>query len=1842
MATIIGSNVNDILAVGSGDDTLDGGAGSDTYIFSGTGGGFDTFLDSGTSGTDTILAATDGTRIGLKSFSSRAGIEVISAGGKANVTIAGDGGANVLDFSTTTLSGIAAINGGAGNDTITGSAGIDTLIGGNGNDLLNGGGGGDRYLVSGTNDGFDTYRDTGTSGTDTILAGADGTRIGLQSFRTTDGIEQISANSYANVTIAGDGGANVLDFSATTLTGITVIDGGAGNDTITGSAGIDTLIGGNGNDLLNGGGGGDSYLVNGTNDGFDTYRDTGTSGTDTILAGSDGTRIGLQSFRTTDGIEQISANSYANVTIAGDGGANVLDFSATTLVGIAAISGGAGNDTLIGSAGADTLIGGDGNDLLRGGGGVDTAVYAGARSDYAVTETTTGLSVRALTGSDGTDLLVSVERLSFADGTYVYTPGVGLHPQVTKPELEVGPVSGLEDGAILLNITAQAADPSRALSLTLTGLPAGAILSAGVQNPDGSWKVSGDQLPGLALVPPKDYSGSFTLSALASDGAASRSGTFTVDVAAVADSAIVSAASVAGKEDAAIALKLAARLADSDGSEVLGVTLSGLPADASLNAGTRNADGSWTLPPDHLDGLTVTPPKNFSGTMTLTVTTTTTELSNGSVASKAATFSVAVAAVADAPILTVAPTSGVQGKPIALSIAAALTDTDGSEALSTTISGLPQGSVLSAGTVNADNTWTVSPSQLKGLTVTPPATFFGQLHLIVSASSTEQSNRSTASITTDLLVSVLPSVVTTGSTPAVLSAAPADGREDVRVPLNLSAHLPTNATGVLGIRIEGLPAGASLSAGTANADGSWTLAPTQLKGLSLISPHDYAGTMDLVLATTTTKANGELSTARLRFEVDVEAVADAPAIRVSDSSGKAGAPIGLLVGSALTDTDGSETLSVTLSGVPDRAVLSSGTHNEDGTWTLTSAQLSNLKMTPPSDFVGTAHLTVTAVATESSNGSTATSVGTITVTVGPAAVTTAPSSGNGSPTTGGSSTPNVVINPQVIEAHGSGDVVGFQLKNTTDHTAAAHFMSFGQPFVEGNVMPGDVLYARINGVEIPVQMDVKATNDDGSVRNAILTLKTPDIAANGSLDMVLTKGDAHAQASSIGAKDILAHGLDLKVTLDIHNADGTLTPHTFDAAQALQQAMTSGTLSTWMSGPQATEYRVNVPVGNGLTVTFDIRGYADGTNTTDVIVANDTTYTKGVGAFDYDYAIIRNGTKIASENNFHHNQNATWHQEVWSNGAPDQYLVRDVQYLVESGAIPAYDTTVGVSSSAISASAAKLNDSNTGLMDPGAVQQYMGTPGGRPDIGPETTWAARALLSQDPTAMKVLFENADAAGSIPWHFRDEATGAPVRIDDHPLLWLDGRGTGKAYGSDQLPEAFSQANTGWTVDASHRPSLTYVPYLLTGSHYYADELAFQASSTIAFYAPGNWRDLDGNLTFKAEERASAWTLRDLSDAAYVLPDDYALKEYFTSLTGSNLHNFIETYVTGGAMDKFGEIEGFTTDYNFHQKGLISPWQQDYLAITLGYMAQRGYAEAGQALAWMDNFISGRFTHADEGFDPLLGSLTSPYLTVVDPVSGQPLTTWAEVYNATMATMTHTVTGQEGYPDWAGGAAAVAKASLASIISATGSTQSIEAYGYLAGMTAKMGSDYVNDPTWAITPKLSDGQYLRNDDIHVVTSSADTVLKGSNSDQLLHGGSGNDKITGGTGIDLLFGGNGNDILDGVSGNDYLFGNAGDDRLIAGKGNEFLKGGTGSDTFVFTENVAGHHTVADFTIGQDHLEVHQTAGGVASVSALLAGATADTNDNAVLHLSHDLEITLLGVHIGQMSTADIRWMG
>lgn len=738
------------------------------------------------------------------------------------------------------------------------------------------------------------------------------------------------------------------------------------------------------------------------------------------------------------------------------------------------------------------------------------------------------------------------------------------------------------------------------------------------------------------------------------------------------------------------------------------------------------------------------------------------------------------------------------------------------------------------------------------------------------------------------------------------------------------------------------------------------------------------------------------------------------------------------------------------------------------------------------------------------------------------------------------------------------EIVGLRLQGTDGALPAGRVVTFGEVFTVGEIPAGQGLVARIGGTEVPVQMDVKTTWDDGSVRHAVLSLAVPSDAP--STDLMLALGAPPAGP----AVSLPSSGWDVTVSVDLRNPDGGVTPLSVSAAQALATA----TPEVWLSGPLATEVRVSAPLNDQLTATFDIRALADGSVRTDVIVSYDWAYATPMTNLVYDVTVAENGRTVMQETALSHNHHANWHLPVWS-GAPEPavLVVHDPAHMIATGAVPALDLGIALDSTRVETQWAQIQSGSvdTGPMGSAFVTKYMPQTGERSDIGVLPTWSSQWLLGQSEAAWEVMLADADAAGSVPWHFRSEATGDWVTVDERPNLWIDSRGTNTRFGADALTMPYeTKASTGWTPDTAHAPSLTALPYLATGDRYYLDELQAQANWSMLTVDP-NYRGKSAGIVESQQIRAQAWTLRTLADAATLSPDADPAKDYFESKLENNLTYLNEMYVLGGARDFAGQLEGYSGDGGNRDANMIQPWQDDYLTQSLAYVALQGFASAESLVEWKLNFEAGRFISEDLGFDPLYGP-TGDFIhrAGTKTALGPYFTTWSQLYQANFGDPTKTYPALGNYASSSSSYAANARSALAATISLTWDPDAIEAWGFLVGKLsldpAAVAATAI-DPKYTTMPRLPDGSYLSSDAIQV--ASAPGLLSGGNRNQMLHGSAGTDTVQGGSAIDLLYGGDGDDLLSGGDGDDVLMGGNGGDVLLGGAGNDILRGKGGLDT-------------------------------------------------------------------------------
>ncbi|WP_280048854.1 retention module-containing protein [Pseudomonas nitroreducens] len=245
---------------------------------------------------------------------------------------------------------------------------------------------------------------------------------------------------------------------------------------------------------------------------------------------------------------------------------------------------------------------------------------------------------------------------------------------------------------------------------------------------------------------------------------------------------------------------------------------------------------------------------------------------------------------------------------------------------------------------------------------------------------------------------------------------------------------------------------------------------------------------------------------------------------------------------SLVDTDGSETLSISIGKIPVGATLSDGKNSFTADATHSSVDLKGwnldtLTLTPPADFNGTIKLEVSATATESSNNDAATRTVDLNVTVYP--VNDAPTSANQNQSTA-EDTP---LTGKIVASDVDGDTLSYAVK-------AGATPAHGSVTV--NAATGDYTYTPAKDYNGPDSFTVRISDGKGGFADSVVNVNvTPVNDAPTTADQSKTTAEDTALTGKIVATDVdgdtlsyafqsqAAHGT---VVLNTATGDYTYTP----------------------------------------------------------------------------------------------------------------------------------------------------------------------------------------------------------------------------------------------------------------------------------------------------------------------------------------------------------------------------------------------------------------------------------------------------------------------------------------------------------------------------------------------------------------------------------------------------------------------------------------------------------------------------------------------------------------------------
>ena len=483
----------------------------------------------------------------------------------------------------------------------------------------------------------------------------------------------------------------------------------------------------------------------------------------------------------------------------------------------------------------------------------------------------------------------------------------------------------------------------------------------------------------------------------------------------------------------------------------------------------------------------------------------------------------------------------------------------------------------------------------------------------------------------------------------------------------------------------------------------------------------------------------------------------------------------------------------------------------------------------------------------------------------------------------------------------------------------------------GQALPEGVASAGLRVGTFATQTDIKNRWPDGSIRFAIVSVYVP------------AGGDYPIQPAAISTGSFAPN---------VPTASVALTSGTVAYTAILPTAASS---DRWLSGPLVYEGRSVVAPRSSATglahpflrINFDTRVYNDGQARVDVSVEN-VLDQAGATTVTYDAAITVNGAQVFTKSSVQHYYLTRWRKVFKLASTALASITPDIAPFNASRALPPYLPLVA---NVVSAPAGV----NYEILQGGALLPNMPEHGGRPELAPYPDWTARYLVHKDLTQRAFVLANGDLAGSWPIHMREAGSLSGVgserlvSIDQRPNVWLDERAQSnlwdyikgaplpiREYGST-IP---GPGQTALIPDNAHQPSLAYVPYLLTGDRYYAEEMAFWANYGMVRTFPGDGLRSSQGLLINNETRGIGWPLRNLVDAATYYPDASPVKAYLSQKVLNNLQ-YLDTY----ANSQNPVTNPFQMLWiNRRPEGgqYISLWEQTYLAHAIDRANQQGFA------------------------------------------------------------------------------------------------------------------------------------------------------------------------------------------------------------------------------------------------------------------------------------------------------------
>jgi hypothetical protein len=314
-----------------------------------------------------------------------------------------------------------------------------------------------------------------------------------------------------------------------------------------------------------------------------------------------------------------------------------------------------------------------------------------------------------------------------------------------------------------------------------------------------------------------------------------------------------------------------------------------------------------------------------------------------------------------------------------------------------------------------------------------------------------------------------------------------------------------------------------------------------------------------------------------------------------------------------------------------------------------------------------------------------------------------------------------------------------------------------------------------------------------------------------------------------------------------------------------------------------------------------------------------------------------------------------------------------------------------------------------GPMSTGDLDTFLAGTGDRDELGFTTEQQACYLLTGDAGARESMLTDAEASGTMIYHIRDAATGAPFSVESYSNMALVNNAGPPGFA---IPTArISNASNYFIMDegVAHMPALGFVPWLLTDDPFFLEEAQFAANYAMIESNYFNINDGLPGLVGDLQTRGWAWGMRDLFRMAAFAPVSppawLAPQGYWRRCVANNL-TFAGRYLAATA-SPCTRVFKLIPETGWYESFMV-----DYLGVVMGWAGWSGLFPAwanviryasGPRIAMSDNSGALGWDHRFPVpylvpvFDGHLGAratdLNSDYTV---PASSDTPTSWAQLW------------------------------------------------------------------------------------------------------------------------------------------------------------------------------------------------------------------------------------------------------